>query len=58
VGREKYPESSVSYFEEVLVMADGPGADRVRGFFSNTHLFHIMMSAYGWKPDRTASGSQ
>jgi alkaline phosphatase len=37
--------------EEVLVLADGPGAGRVRGFFSNTHLFHIMMAAYGWKPD-------
>lgn len=37
--------------EEVLVLADGPGAARVRGFFPNTHLFHVMMSAYGWKPD-------
>ena len=34
--------------EEVLVAAQGPGAQRVRGFLSNTDLFHIMMSAYGW----------
>ncbi|HEY2933717.1 MAG TPA: alkaline phosphatase [Acidobacteriota bacterium] len=35
--------------EEVLVAAQGPGAERVRGFLSNTDLFHIMMSAFGWK---------
>jgi alkaline phosphatase len=34
--------------EEVLVTAQGPGAQRVRGFLSNTDLFHIMMAAYGW----------
>lgn len=33
--------------EEVLVSAQGPGAERVRGFLSNTDLFHIMMAAYG-----------
>jgi alkaline phosphatase len=35
--------------EEVLVAAQGPGAERVRGFLSNTDLFHIMMAAYGWR---------
>jgi alkaline phosphatase len=35
--------------EQVLVAAQGPGAERVRGFLSNTELFHIMMAAYGWK---------
>ncbi|MCW5982915.1 MAG: alkaline phosphatase [Bryobacteraceae bacterium] len=35
--------------EEVVVAAQGPGAERVRGFISNTDLFHIMMAAYGWK---------
>jgi alkaline phosphatase len=35
--------------EEVLVAARGPGADRVRGFRSNTDLFHIVMDAYGWR---------
>ena len=35
--------------EEVLVAAQGPGAERVRGFLSNTDLFHIIMSAYGWQ---------
>jgi len=33
--------------EEVLVSAQGPGANGVRGFLSNTDLFHIMMAAYG-----------
>lgn len=35
--------------EEVLAAAIGPGADQVKGFFPNTHLFHVLMSAYGWK---------
>jgi len=35
--------------EEVLVSADGPGAELVRGIFPNTHLFEIMPSAYGWE---------
>jgi len=34
--------------EQVLVAAQGPGADRVRGFIRNTDLFRIMMAAYGW----------
>ena len=37
--------------EDVLVLAEGPGAERVEGFFPNTYLFEVMMSAYGWKPD-------
>jgi alkaline phosphatase len=36
--------------EHVLIAAEGPGADRVRGFMSNTDVFHIMMAAYGWTP--------
>jgi alkaline phosphatase len=35
--------------EDVLVAAQGPGAERVRGLLSNTDLFQIMMAAYGWK---------
>jgi alkaline phosphatase len=35
--------------EEVLVAAQGPGSERVHGFFSNTDLFHIMMRAFGWE---------
>jgi len=35
--------------EQVLVAAQGPGAERVRGFLDNTELFPIMMAAYGWK---------
>ena len=42
--------------EEVVVAARGPGAERVRGFFLNTHLFQIMMAAYGWKPDAAPTG--
>lgn len=35
--------------EEVVVAAQGPGAERVRGYMPNTEIFHIMMDAYGWK---------
>ncbi len=35
--------------EQVLVTAQGPGADRLHGFIVNTDLFHLMMSAYGWE---------
>ena len=34
--------------EQVLVAAQGPGAERVHGFIQNTDLFRIMMAAYGW----------
>lgn len=37
--------------EEIVVAAKGPGAERVQGFFPNTRLFHIMLEAWGWKPD-------
>ena len=26
----------------------GPGAEGVRGFLSNTDLFHVMVAAFGW----------
>jgi alkaline phosphatase len=35
--------------EEVMVSAQGPGAERIRGVISNTDLFDIMMSACGWQ---------
>jgi alkaline phosphatase len=34
--------------EEVLVAAQGPGAEKVKGMVSNTRLFYIMKEAYGW----------
>lgn len=37
--------------EEVVALATGAGAERVRGYFPNTHLFQIMMDAWGWKAD-------
>ena len=40
--------------EEVLAAAMGPGAGKVKGYFPNTHLFEVMMAAYGWKPDAPA----
>lgn len=43
--------------EEVLVSADGPGAEQVRGIFPNTQLFHIMMAAYGWESQTTLAAS-
>jgi alkaline phosphatase len=37
--------------EEVLATGMGPGSQEIHGFFPNTHLFQVMMDAYGWKPD-------
>ncbi len=37
--------------EEVPALATGAGAQSVRGYFSNTHLFKVMMDAFGWAPD-------
>ncbi|WAC59940.1 alkaline phosphatase [Brevundimonas sp. SL130] len=36
--------------EEVATLAVGAGADQVRGYFPNTHLFDVMMKAFGWTP--------
>ncbi len=41
--------------EEVPVVAMGPGAKRVKGFMSNTDVFHVMMAAYGWEKPSGAS---
>lgn len=38
--------------EEVLATAMGPGAERVKGFFPNTHLFQVLLGAYGWRADK------
>ncbi len=35
--------------EEVVVAAEGPGSERVRGYMPNTQIFHVMMKAYGWE---------
>jgi hypothetical protein len=35
--------------EEVAVVADGAGVERVHGLMPNTEIFHIMMSAFGWE---------
>jgi len=35
--------------EEVPLLADGPGSERVHGFMSNTDVFHIMMASLGWE---------
>jgi len=40
--------------EEVPALAIGAGAERVHGYFPNTHLFEIMMDALGWEPDSAA----
>jgi len=42
--------------EQVLVAAQGPGAERVHGFIVNTDLFHIMMAAYDW--DKSTASTQ
>jgi alkaline phosphatase len=38
--------------EEVIVAAQGPGSEKVAGFMSNTDLFRVMLSAYGWQAER------
>ncbi|MCU1330664.1 MAG: alkaline phosphatase [Bryobacterales bacterium] len=38
--------------EEVLATSQGPGSEMVNGFFPNTRLFEVMMSAFGWTADR------
>lgn len=43
--------------EEVLVAAQGPGAQRVRGYMANTDLFRVMMDAYGWAMPRQTTTS-
>ena len=37
--------------EEAAAIAIGAGSERVSGFFPNTRLFHVMMDAWGFKPD-------
>lgn len=37
--------------EEVVALATGAGAQRVRGYFPGTHLFHVMLQAWGWPVD-------
>lgn len=34
--------------EEVPALAIGAGSEGVRGYFPNTHLFNVMMDAWGW----------
>lgn len=41
--------------EEVPALAIGVGAERVRGYFPNTHLFGVMMDAWGWTADPAPS---
>lgn len=35
--------------EEILVAAQGPGAEQLHGFIPNTRIFEVMMAAYGWR---------
>ena len=34
--------------EEVPLLGMGPGSERINGFMSNTDVFGILMSAFGW----------
>lgn len=60
IGKDaKYPDEKPAVAvgtshtgEEVVVAAQGPGSEKVAGFLSNTDLFRVMMSAYGWPADR------
>jgi len=44
--------------EEVLVAAQGPGAERVRGFMPNTEVFRIITAAFGWKQEGAVSAGE
>lgn len=44
--------------EQVLVAAQGPGAEAVRGFLQNTDLYRIMRNAYGWKTPASAPAAK
>ncbi len=35
--------------EEVLVAAQGPGSEQVKGFLPNTRIHDIILQAWGWK---------
>ena len=37
--------------EEVVAVATGAGAHRVRGYFPSTHLFTVVLGAWGWDTD-------
>lgn len=37
--------------EEVVALGIGAGAHRIRGYFPNTHLFQVMLDAWGWEAD-------
>ncbi|GGK16190.1 alkaline phosphatase [Luteimonas terricola] len=37
--------------EEVVALGIGAGAHRVRGYFPSTHLFQVMLDAWGWTAD-------
>jgi alkaline phosphatase len=38
--------------EEVPLLGMGPGSDKIGGYISNTDVFGIMMSAFGWKSEQ------
>jgi alkaline phosphatase len=40
--------------EEVPALAIGAGAERVHGYFPNTHLFEVMLDAWGWEAEMAA----
>jgi alkaline phosphatase len=45
--------------EEVPLLAAGPGSDRVKGYVSNTVVFHVIMQNFGWeKPKTSSAGAQ
>jgi len=38
--------------EEVPLLAMGPGSEHIGGYMSNTDVFGIIMSAFGWKSEQ------
>lgn len=44
--------------EEVPALAIGAGAEQVRGYFPNTHLFQVMVDAWGWSDAGIAASGE
>eukprot|EP00178_Gracilaria_changii_P002530 TRINITY_DN1373_c0_g2_i1.p1 TRINITY_DN1373_c0_g2~~TRINITY_DN1373_c0_g2_i1.p1 ORF type:complete len:819 (+),score=129.40 TRINITY_DN1373_c0_g2_i1:455-2911(+) len=44
-------DTGVHTFQDVAVFGYGPGAEKIRGIFDNTEIFHIIASALGFGTD-------
>ena len=52
------PDTAKEKPQQGKVLAVGPGSERVNGYISNTDVFHIMMSAFGWEKWESPSATR